>query len=138
MARFILIDTLHMNARAAERKELRDAQAELGLDLVDHGVLRRGLAYVVAEYGMFVPKEQQRYAKFEDTLIAGNSVLYAYDDRGELIDIDPELVHEVRFFLTADDVERAIAKRKIRRPEIVQNGKVVWQWPDPKPEGLFT
>ena len=141
MTRFILIDSTAQKARVAMFEELKDAQRELGLGNVDHGTWGRGIAYVVDEFGLFVPKEQQHYAKFGNTLIAGNCVMYAYNEMGETIDIHPDIADGVSFFESIAAIEHAITRGLIRRPQIIATREthtdLVWSWPDPAPKGMM-
>jgi hypothetical protein len=55
-------------------------------------------------------------------------VLYAFDPAGETINL--ELPPPVMFYKSHVEVEAAIQRGEIRRPEQSVNGVVFWQWPD--------
>lgn len=105
---------------------------------VDHaGIWRdaeRGLAIVVAEFGLFVPPQQQHYFSLLRGLYAGNAVLYAFDGEGSTIDVRPQDVPVPVFYRSVGAIERAIAENEIARPSIRVMGKLKWQWPQPRPD----
>jgi hypothetical protein len=114
----------------------------MGLVNVDHGVLTRrdnySLSYVVHEFGLFVPVEQQRYAAVGGRVIAGNAVIYAFDQAGETVDVrDENAVRSATTWLpTIFDMQRAIAFGLIQRPVIMVNGEMIWRWPEPAPPDM--
>jgi len=118
---------------------LKTAEAAVGLIDVDHGNFWRksdtglGLAYVVYEFGFFIRPDQTAYAMAFGKLLAGNTVVYAFDGIGETIDVAPDMISEkdVIWLPTQLDVEMAITKGQIKRPIIGVNGDVLWRWPDP-------
>lgn len=136
--KFILIDAAKKEIRCEEFEQLVDARRSLGLGEVDHGTLHTGLAYVVDEFGLFKDSAQQNYWSFGAKLIAGNSVLYAYDPMGETV--DAEMTHQikasVRFYADATEVEREIVAGRLHRPQMSVNGDVTWAWPVKAPKGF--
>ena len=105
----------------------------------DHGTIRHmegegGIGIVVAEYGLFEPPLNQHYFAIGANLYAGDAMLFAYDGAGETIDFDDREL-PIRWFATAQEVERAIAMGEIARPAIRFNGATMWQWPDPPAPG---
>ena len=40
-------------------------------------------------------------------------------------------------FYSAADVEAAISRSELNRPQITVNGKVIWRWPEPAPKGMM-
>jgi hypothetical protein len=130
--KFLLIDAIKKTAVISDHRSLSVAQDELGLNRVDHGTITRGIGYVVYEFGFFVPVDQQKYAAIGNRLIAGNAVLYAYDDSGETVDFtEGDIVRHITFFGDAVAVESAIDDGILVRPQTAVNGEVLWQWPDP-------
>jgi len=119
-----------------ECETLRDAElvAELDPGAVDHGVVADGIGIVVYEFGLFVPPVDQSYFAIGGRLYAGNAVLYGFHEDGETAD----LVRLPQISMLSDyrAVERAIAERRIVRPEMSVNGKVMWQWPSAAPAGM--
>lgn len=110
--KFLLIDAKAKTAKVEDYKELSDAKTALGLDKVDHGVLARGLGYVVDEFGLFKPADEQHYFSIGLLLIAGNCVMYAYNRAGETEDIDEKgIVENIEFFNAAADVVAAIGTK---------------------------
>src|SRR5262245_52813754 len=128
--KFGLVDTKARTITTGEFADLDDAKKAVGLKPMetDHGTLSPDLAYVVYEYGLFVPKEEQTYASIGKALIAGNAVLYAYDERGETVPV--ERLPPIVFYKDAAEVERAISYGVVDRPKIAVNGVVFWQWPE--------
>jgi hypothetical protein len=117
--------------------DLNDAVISAGLSpgAIDHGTLRPGLGYVVGEYAMFEPTDQQHYFGFGTPLIAGNAVLYSYDSEGQTIDFIPSNLRELRWFDFIAEIERDIARDWIKRPVMsLPDQSVFWQWPQPKPD----
>lgn len=119
--------------------DIKQVIRQAGLDPagVDHGSLGR-IGYVVDEYGLFVPADQQSYFSIYDKLIAGPTVFYGVDEIGETRDLMKSQLPNVTFYLGRDDVEHAIIFGKIRRPQMSANGRIFWQWPAPRPpETIF-
>ena len=56
-------------------------------------------------------------------------MLYAYNEAGETIDMpmDPP---PVMFFKSHREVEAAIQRGEVRRPETAINDQVIWRWPE--------
>jgi hypothetical protein len=123
-----------------EYASVNDAEREAGLrpGRVDHGGVRRGvlrMAVIVDEFSMFAPPEDTFYAAIGKQLIAGNAVLYAFDELGATRDLsDPPAV--AFYGRGRERVERAIAAGAVMRPEVRVNGRLLWRWPDPAPAEL--
>lgn len=134
MTRFIVIDAAARQVREEDHRNLVMAELSVGLkpDAVDHGTIQRGLGYAVYEFGLFVPADRQHYFAIGRHLIAGNCVLYAYDQIGETIDIEGFGL-TVEFFSSLEAVETAIQNRRFPRPQIAVNGEPIWTWPQPAP-----
>jgi hypothetical protein len=120
--------------------ELRTAEQAIGLGNVDHGMFWRkddgnGLAYVVYEFGFYVPPTQQSYAAVFGKLIAGNAVVYAFNETGDTVSVLPEMISEgdVVWLPTQQSVEDAIAAGVVQRPIVAVDGQVKWSWPEPAP-----
>jgi hypothetical protein len=125
-----------------ETTNLKIAQLAVGLTEVDHGIFWRkddglGLAYVVYEYALYEPRpEEQSYAAVFGKFIAGNAVVYAFDHSGETIPVTPEMISEkdIKWLPTLYSAEMAIAHRRVSRPIIAVQGKVLWRWPETRPD----
>src|SRR5262245_47057805 len=110
-------------------------QTDIGTIHHEFGV--GGCAIVVAEFGLFVPPDQQHYFAIGVRIFAGNAMLYSYDAEGVTIDFDyPDL--KITWFNSGRDVENAILTGKVVRPRISRADVTLWEWPDPKPEALFS
>src|SRR5262245_7851839 len=134
--RFGIIDPRTTRVEFVDAADLNEAKIAVGLDplRVDHGVLWRepgagGASIVVYEFGLFVPRERQRYFAIGRSLYAGAAVVYGFDAAGETVDLAE--LPPVFFFRDADEVERAIETRQIGRPETAINNVVYWRWPEP-------
>jgi len=113
------------------------AQRMCGLEpgRVDHGHLWRnpggfgGVAIVVDEHSLRVPKATQRYFAIGRRLYAGAALLYAFDEYGNTIDYeDPAADVSPAWFGSADEVERAIEAGHVIRPFRAISGRIVWEW----------
>jgi len=133
---FIIVDPAKRLVTGARFETLQDAERFAGLnpDEVDHGSHKRGIGYVVYEFGMFVPAREQFYFGLEGRLIAGPAVFYGYDQLGETCNLTE--IPEPVWFERVAQIEFAIKHGRIKRPEIRANGKLIWQWPQPAPEGM--
>ena len=145
--KFLLIDAKAKTMKVENHKDLKDAQAALGLASVDHGSLIRGLGYVVDEFGMFAAPDKQHYFAFGEKQIAGNCVMYGYADNGMTVDVDgganlglrfsiQGIESIISFFDGHEEIERDIERHALLRPQIKYDGKVIWQWPAPAPKGM--
>jgi hypothetical protein len=147
MTRYIVIDARAKSETVMHLNSFEDALKNAGLTpgKVDHGTIRRGLAIVVDEYGLFVPPDQQRYFAIGRHLYAGPAaVLYGFDEQGETIDVDIQYCrhgfHPLsptrfgRWFDSIDEIEAAIAKGEIDRPVIGSSDQIIWKWPGPRPD----
>ena len=94
--------------------------------------LTPGISIIVAEFGLYVPADQQSYFAIAGRLYAGSAVLYAFDRGGNTIDLLDTVT--VQWLPTAEHVEAAIAADIIERPHLSFNGKTYWTWPDPRPD----
>lgn len=136
MPRFVAVNPRERTVKAIEAASVIDAQHEIGLSGVDHGVAMPGLGYVVYQYGLFVPTHEQHYFGLGGRLFAGPTVFYAFDQKGATMNLRVSEFPEVRFYLGVNDVEAAIERDEIVRPIIAVNGVVRWEWPQPAPEGF--
>jgi hypothetical protein len=136
MMYFVIVDPKQRTVRTVVCGSLHEAQTLAGLGNVDHGVMSRGVGYVVYEYGFFTPVAEQSYCSIAGRLIAGACVLYGFDELGETVDLMASAVPDVRWYLGANDVEAAIERGEVQRPIIALNGKEEWHWPQPAPEGF--
>jgi hypothetical protein len=131
--RYITIDPIKGTVKAIETDDFQFALETAGLESgrVDHGVVELGVSIVVHEFGLFVDPERQRYFAIGDQLFAGKALLYGFDYRGETVDL--RRVPDVKFFLNAKAVEKAIVDGTIQRPQMKLDSEVIWSWPDPRP-----
>ena len=117
-----------------------EAEHHCGLESgrTDHGVIMNdrtgGIAIVVAEFGLYVPPLNQHYFAIGDRLFAGNALIYAFGEAGETVDFDDVERLTIRWFESGHDVARALARGDLIKPQIVLNGMVVWEWPQPRPD----
>lgn len=132
--RYVIVKPKTREVYANNFDTIQDAMVDAGLEphAVDMGVLARGLGYVVYEYGLFDPPSQTSYCGIAGRLIPGPTVLYGFDEAGETIDLRRSEIPDVAFYLGVNDVEAAIDRNEIERPEISVNGAVLWQWPQPR------
>lgn len=135
--KFVVINPKNRSIDTVDVWKLQDAEAIAGLGNVDHGSLCRGIGYVVYEFSMFVPPSEQHYCGIAGHLIAGAAVLYGVDEAGETIDLMKSQIPDVRFYLGVNDVEAAIERGEIKRPQIAVNNAVLWQWPQTPPKGMM-
>jgi hypothetical protein len=137
MIKYAIVNTWRRQSQILEFPNLDQAMRHAGLTPmeVDHGVLSRsingdGIGLFVAEFGLGVPPDRQKYFAVRHSLFAGNAVLYAFNEGGETIDMTrmPPIV-----WLDGDEVEAAIQQGAIVRPQLAVNGEVFWRWPGPLP-----
>jgi hypothetical protein len=134
--KFVVINPKYRTIVTTNADSLHEAQVSVGLGSVDHGLIARGIGYVVDEFGLYKPVAQQHYFGCAGRLIAGASVFYGIDEAGETVPLMRSQIPNVRWYLGANDVEAAIERGKIQRPQIAVNGTVLWQWPQPAPKGF--
>jgi hypothetical protein len=123
------------------RKRVQEAYEALGLSEVgvDHGRVYTDpftgsrVAIVVHEFSLFAPPEQQKYFSIMGRLYGGNAVIYAEDRDGQFITV-PEPPPGM-FYRSHIEVEAAIKRREVHRPETRINGELVWSWPAGKRNG---
>ena len=134
--RFVIVNPHKRTVEGVDVKSLIDAQALAGLINVDHGQVARGLGFVVDEFAMFVSPLIQAYFELGGKLIAGAAVFYRFGELGETLDLRRSEFPDVRWYLGVNDVEASIAREEIVRPIIAVNGMLIWEWPQPAPEGF--
>lgn len=135
--RYVTIDPTRTAVKVIDADNHPSAVEAAGLEIgqVDHGVIERdpftgiGVSICVYEYSLFVPADEQKYFAINGKLYGGKALLYAFDEKGETIDLTR--VPDVFFFGSARAVEMAIAAGQIERPRSATLG---WEWPQPKPE----
>ena len=137
MTRFVIVDPFARKVEAVDVETLIDAQAIAGLGNVDHGVLAPNLGFVVDEFGLFVPVAEQKYFGLCGHLVAGRAVLYGFDDVGETMNLRRSEIPDVRWYLGVNDIEASIDREEIERPIIAFNSVVIWEWPQPAPDGFI-
>jgi hypothetical protein len=135
MTQFIIINPHDATVKVVEAKDLTDACKRVGLDKneVDYGCLHRHdngetINIVVFEYGLLVPPERGKYFSIGAALFEGGAVIFAADAMGETVSIKRK--PPVMFYRSHVEVEEAIARGEVRRPETSVNGRVVWSWPN--------
>jgi hypothetical protein len=134
--KFVTIDPRTTKVSFVDAANLNEAKIAVGLDpdQVDHGTIWHdfrygGISIVVYEFGLYLPRDTDRYFAIGRSLYVGPAVLYGFDAAGETVDlVEPP---PVSFFPNADAVERAIEAGQIIRPVMAINGEVLWKWPDP-------
>jgi len=134
--KFIIVDATKEEIRKVDCGTLHEAEVLAGLvpNEVDHGSIVRGIGYVVAEFGLFTPVNEQHYFAIEGRLTAGNAVFYGYDFLGKTIDL--EKIPDVVFLYGRAVIERAFEKGLCTRPQMSADGDVFWRWPEPMPETI--
>jgi hypothetical protein len=135
--KFGIVNAAESKAEIVDLPDVQDAILAAGLKRgeVDFGSVSRHLAFIVFEYGLFTPPEEQSYFGMAGRLVAGNAVLFGVDDAGETVDL--EQLPPIRFFGRGrEEAEMAIAMGVVARPQTAINGVVLWQWPDPQPADL--
>jgi hypothetical protein len=132
--KFAIVDPKAKQVRLIDVSDAHNAYRRAGLDpmKVDHGMLTRDIGVVVQEYGFFVTPELQSYWAVGRHLYAGAAVLYAIDDQGRTINLAAGKLPSP-LWLDAHDAEEMMRAGRIERPVIAVNGKVLWQWPAPRP-----
>ena len=128
--KYVLVNPILRTATAGDYASLQDAEVAAGLDpgKVDHGMITRSIGYVVFEFGLFAPPEEQHYFAMGRQLIAGSAVLYGVNAWGESVNLHRSTIPDIRWFLGVNDVEAAIVSGEIIRPQTAVNGEVTWQW----------
>ena len=135
---YVIVDPKKRTVTSITCDSIFDAERAAGLNPgeVDHGSLSRRVGYVVYQFGAFVPPSEQSYCSIAGHLIAGPAVFYGCDEGGETVDLRKSELPDVRWYLEVNDVEAAIERDEIVRPIIAVNGIVLWEWPQPAPEGF--
>lgn len=137
--RFILIKPVDTKVDIIEAANFDEAKARAGLDGVDFGTLGRDLSICIHEAGL-LQELGQGYFSVGRRLYAGEAVIFAFDDQGDTVDIEPndvfEIQNNIRFYANAEEAEQAIGKGRIDRPQNAVNGKVLWRWNIDGPRSL--
>lgn len=99
---------------------------------VDFGTVRQlsngyTLNIIVYEYGLMKPPEQGRYFSIDRYLYEGSAVLFLADETGETVPCKVKV--PVMFYRSHVEVEAAIQRGEINRPECLINGELIWRWP---------
>lgn len=124
--RFIHIDPDAQTVETVEAEDWRDVAPHIGE--VDHGVVMPGVGIFVGEHGLM--EGDGPYFALRGVLYAGEAVLYAFDERGESVNIahSPPGLFPPVWFVDKQDVELGIAAGMVARPVAAINGAVVWEW----------
>ena len=136
--KFVVIDPQLCKVAVEEANQLSDLYHSVGLpaDQVEfscvHSNEKSGetISIVVYEFGLFKPKEMGKYFSLGGQLLEGGAILFAADYKGETISFvyKPPVV----FYRSYVEVEQAIERGEVVRPEMAVNGEVIWKWPDPQ------
>ena len=125
--RFILIDPARRAVERVEADDVHKASPKLSTSNVGHGSVAPGIGIIVYQYGLL--EGAGPYFALDRQLYAGDAILYGVDQAGETIDMPPRLPIAAPLWLdTKEDVERAIRKGLVDRPQTAVNGAVLWQW----------
>lgn len=141
MPRFAIINPKEKSVTALEAKDYQTAVAAAGLRLgeldfgtVDYFKDGSSLSIIVYEYGL-LEGDESNYFAFNQRLYNGNAVLFAADEEGETTDLSTNLIQHLNigcpmllWFNNIFEVEDAIAKNKVIRPQSSINGTVFWSW----------
>ncbi|HEY2242729.1 MAG TPA: hypothetical protein VGH47_00725 [Xanthobacteraceae bacterium] len=135
--RFLVVDAEHRTVRLVEADDPQHVYELAGLDAlhVDHAIVARsnelglGIGIAVFEHGLFAPPAATFYFSIGRQMYAGNAVLYAFDAAGETISM-PRSPPPVMFYRSYREVEAAIARDEIDRPQTMMNGAAIWAWPE--------
>ena len=135
MPTFVVVNPRLRKISPLTCETIQEAQDIVGLRGVDHGILMYGLGYCVYEYGLFVPPSEQHYFGIHGTLIAGPAIFYAFDERGETLNLRVSEFPNVRFYLGINDVEHSISIGEVERPFMAVGNARIWEWPQHPPQG---
>jgi hypothetical protein len=135
MNKFVLIDPRDCTVEMVEAEHLDELYERVGLrpNEVDFGCIYRSqtegwtLNVIVDEFGLYVPLNQARYFSLGGQLLEGGAIIFKAERDGETSSM--AAVPPVMFYRSHVEVEAAIAKGEIARPEMRINGQLVWQWP---------
>lgn len=134
--RFIVIDPARCEVKMIEKKNLDDALRATGLRLskVDFATLfvgddGWGLEIVVYETGLRESPSKHRFFSLGECLFAGSAIIFAFNAKGDTVTL-PDIIRNppVTFYRSYREVEAAIQRGELQRPQITANGKVVWEW----------
>lgn len=138
MPRFAIINPKEKSVTALEAKDYKTAVAAAGLRLgeLDFGTVTQfkdgsSLSIIVYEYGLLEGNESDYFA-LNGRLYNGNAVLFAANEEGETIDLSIQHLNKglttLLRFKNISEIEDAIAKNKVIRPQSSFNGMVYWSW----------
>ena len=132
--KFVAINPKAKTVETIDAPEVPDALLMIGLTPgeVDHGMLAPRLGYVVHQYSLFVPPAEQSYFSVAGRLIAGPCLMYGVGEAGETVPLMKSMLPFVRFYLGVNDVEAAIERKEVLRPQMSVNNDVIWAWPQPR------
>jgi hypothetical protein len=122
----------------AETFDAAKALAGLKPLQTDIGAIIMGVSIVVYEFGLYLPAKDQSYFTIGRELYVNSGLLYHWDAEGETRPFTDRLFRICTpTFMTYDEVEEAIKKGTMNRPTMKLNNEIIWQWPNPKPKGMF-
>ena len=130
---FIIIDPVKREIRRM-RGTMEDAFADANIKRgnVDFGTLGNLrdllISIVVFEFGLLQPPDQGHFFSIGEGLFAEGAVIFAADEEGETVSMKGIPDPPVTFYRSHLEVEAAIARCEVKRPQTAVNGKVLWRW----------
>jgi hypothetical protein len=135
--KFVAIDPRDCTVKMMAAKDLNDLYNIVGLvkNQVDFACIHHSgewsLNIIVAEFGLFKPVEQGKYFSLGGQLLEGGAIIFRADEAGETVDM--VAIPPVMFYRSHVEVEQAIARGEVARPQMSVNGEVIWTWPEERP-----
>jgi hypothetical protein len=139
MNKFVLIDPRDCTVKLVALEDLSAGYDAVGLDrtnldftcIYKAPMERWSLNIIVDDLGMYRPIEQAKYWSLGGQLLEGGAIIFKAEEGGETSSM--EMVPPVMFYRSHLEVEQAIARGEIARPQMSVNGEVVWRWPEARP-----
>jgi hypothetical protein len=142
--RFFIIDPADFSIREVHCEKLEEVLKQAGLEIMRtefqtvYTEERWGLQIAYYETGLLEPPNgQHRFFSIGPQLFAGSVVAFAFSrPEGDTMSIPKEIdLPAVMFYRSHLEVEAAIQRDEIERPQILINGSVVWEWNRSRNEG---
>ena len=138
--KFGLIKPKEQEFAVIDCRDSTEAEGQAGLKSgeVDFAAIRPRIHIVLSAFGLFVPTNRQHYFAMGRYLYAGKAVLFGTNIKGETVDLELPLPDELipRWFRFTEEIEWAIDKNLVLRPHLMLNGRVIWRWPEPRPNWI--